>query len=111
MRITESKLRDIIRQIIKEGESRPEKISLSGVTINNFVISGDTSTGELYIEGELDSGKSLYYESESLNIDGGAESIVNQIRSEGYFGDLSDEDIENIENDFSMMMSKKVYSF
>ena len=111
MRITESKLRDIIRQIIKESASSPEKISLSGVTINNFVISGDTSTGELYIEGELDSGKSLYYESESLNIDGGAESIIKQIRSEGLFGNLSDEDIENIENDFSMMMSKKVYGF
>lgn len=111
MRITESKLRNIIRQIIKEGESSPEKISLSGVTINNFVISSDTSTGELYVEGELDSGKSLYYESESLNIDDGAESIIDQIRDDGYFSDLSDEDIENIENNLSKMMFKKVYSF
>jgi hypothetical protein len=108
MRISENGLRRIIRQLVIESASDEETINLSGVRIDNFVVSYDSEYHELYVDGAINNVK-FEYESMSADYDEIAEQIVNQISDLGLFGNKSDSELVDIKKTLGQMILKKMF--
>tara|TARA_Y200000002_G_C22588125_1_gene623918 strand:- start:338 stop:697 length:360 start_codon:yes stop_codon:yes gene_type:complete len=75
MKITERRLRSIIRSVIKESESgnQDNKIEIQGIVFNNFIVTGD-GDGDISAEYTLDDEKYSHN-----NLTGSYESIADDI--------------------------------
>ena len=127
MRITEKRLRRIIRGVIKESIGSEKSISLNGVIIDNFEVfydpendmigslnvSGDINIKEtLRAQGKNDERESVEfdYENESVDVEGIAFNIVDQINDLELFAeDMSDGDLDKIESDLIKIIEKRMY--
>ena len=127
MRITEKRLRRIIRGVIKESIDSEKSISLNGVVIDNFEVfydpendmiamlnvSGDINIKEtLRAQGKKDERASVEfdYENESVDVKGIAFKIVDLINDLELFGkDMSDEDLNKLESDLIDIIEKMMY--
>ena len=128
MRITEKRLRRIIRGVIKESIGSEKSISLNGVIIDNFEVfydpendmiamlnvSGDINIKEtLRAQGKKDERESVEfdYENESVDVEGIAFNIVDQINDLELFAeDMSDEDLDKVEKDLIKIIEKRMYA-
>ena len=123
MKITERRLRRVIRQVILESVGSGESISLSGVRIDNFSVSFEDNA-ELYVDGvinikstmsmygENDPRKNFSFEYESLtgDYDGIAEKIVKKIvELELFVNGKTDSELEEITKYLGNLIREKMF--
>ncbi len=113
------------KKFLVEGvSSSGESISLSGVIVDNFDVSYDSSSGELYVDGEINIKQTLSmygisderppakfeYESLSGDYEGIASQIVDQIvELELFSGDMSENELDLVRQDLGKMIFNKMY--
>ena len=128
MRITESKLRRIIRNVIKEGylevPDRVEEVNLDGVILEDLVVKYEDGadggfesyiSANCYLNFEKSSGgdesKSGRFEishySESMSLENIVMNIVDDIVDNGFFEEKSEEEIEEIEKKLESIIKEK----
>ena len=110
--------------LTEDVSSSGESISLSGVRVDNFDVSYDSSSAELYVDGEIniketlsmygisDESPSAKFEYESLSGDyeGIASQIVDQIVELKLFpGDMSEKNLNFVKQDLGKMIRDKMY--
>lgn len=112
------------KKFLTEDASSGESISLSGVRVDNFDVSYDSSSAELYVDGEInvketlsmygisDESPNVKFEYESLSGDyeGIASQIVDQIVKLKLFpGDMSEKSLNFVKQDLGKMIKDKMY--
>ena len=110
--------------LTEDVSSSGESISLSGVIVDNFDVSYDSSSAELYVDGEInikqtlsmygisDESPNVKFEYESLSGDyeGIASQIVDQIVELKLFpGDYSEANFNVVKQDLGKMIRDKMY--
>lgn len=112
------------KKFLSEGVSSGESISLSGVIVDNFDVSYDSSSAKLYVDGEINIKQTLSmygisdespnvkfeYQSSSGDYEGIASQIVDQIVELKLFpGDMSEQNLNFVKQDLGKMIKDKMY--
>ena len=112
------------KKFLSEGVSSGESISLSGVIVDNFDVSYDSRSAELYVDGEINIKQTLSmygisdesppakfeYESLSGDYEGIASQIVDQIVELKLFpSNYSEDNFNVVKQDLGKMIRDKMY--